>query len=161
MLHRLVKGARTIFPPRIPGIKLASQTLVANLPGVTILSCRDGKSSISVEFKIEPGNEIAAIENLLRVLDANSDLSLSDPRQDVEGAMSFRRLDGRLQRMSGGHGWTSRWETVEFEVAVRAALEVVKFNYGDNVHNHGYFMQYKPGMCPWNGAPARTPLVKP
>jgi hypothetical protein len=150
VLQRFVKWiAETVCSQRVPGIRLESQSLVTggilNLPGVAIRSCRDSRFRMVAEFAIERGNEIEAIENLLRVLDAGGKFSLADPRKDVEGAMIFRRLGEHLLTMSGGHGWSSEWKIVEHEVAVRAALEIVKYNYGDSFHDHGDFSLDKLG----------------
>lgn len=115
-----------------------------HIAGITIISSRDAGSKNIWEFKINRGEEEAAIQGLLNSLDEIEEFALAvHSRGDYESGAIYRK-DGKQFKMKvGGHGWSGEWEPLDRESAIAEARKQLQYNYGATSYDCGDLVKYK------------------
>lgn len=107
---------------------------------VQVLKVRNVGRITRYDFSItEPTADQAASLLVSAVLEGFKLFIDDHRRDDSEGGLIFKRLSGVLQRMNGGHGYSSKWTVVsEDEASVEATATILATKWGPR-HGGGHF----------------------
>lgn len=121
--------------------------------GVSILSSRDSWPGVRYDFVIDSGDLMKVSESLIRSLDHGIQLFVNDHRRgDSEGGLILEKTGGRLQRMTGGHGYSSDWTTVSEVTAIGEVASTLAATIGGPHMGGGHFtISYRSNAVPGAG----------
>lgn len=106
---------------------------------------RNDNGVLITHFGILAGREQEAAEQLLSYILAGATVSLrNDLDEGLEGTTCFRKARHKIQRMDGGHGWTTEWKDTNEHGVIAAVAEWAHLNCGGHWSRQGSIMGVSP-----------------
>jgi hypothetical protein len=109
-------------------------------PFVHIVSSRNGARQVRYDFVIDDSDLEKVAKSLIGVLEQKVQLFINDHRRnDSEGGLILMRGIGCVQRMTGGHGYSSDWSKISTAQAAAEVASALAATIGGPQHAGGHF----------------------
>jgi hypothetical protein len=111
------------------------------IPGIRITHSRNIGLAIRFDFFIERDAIDVAITGLLEALKRFDEFVLADHRKgDYESCSTFRATSAGFEMMTGGHGWSGEWHSLDYTAALIELSRIAEFNHGPDWSNCGHLI---------------------
>lgn len=119
-------------------------TIVNRLPemqGIRVVRSRNIGLATRFEFIIEREAIDDAITGLLEALKSFDEFALADHRNGVlESCSIFRATSVGFEMMTGGHGWSGEWHSLDHSAALIELSKIAEYNHGPHWSNCGHLI---------------------
>jgi hypothetical protein len=110
---------------------------------IRVVSTRDSGLDVRYDFVIDASDLRKVAEALVGSLDQGVKLFVNDHRRkDSEGGLSLVKKAGLVQRMVGGHGYSSDWTTITEAAAIAEVTATLAATMQGPQFGGGHFEKY-------------------
>lgn len=120
---------------------MSTVTPLPEIPGIRVIDSRKIGLGTRFDFIIERQAIDVAITGLLEALKRFDEFALADHRKgDYESSSTFRANSAGLEMMTGGHGWSGEWRSIDHTAALIELSQIAEYNHGPDWSNCGHLI---------------------